>query len=349
MKVHPDLMAGYPEECIGENERSLATVFRLFDGLRLRCNDGLNESSPLPTGTLAARTQVMFWYRREGEDLKRCPAVDISVSPVFEEKMNLLASRYLKAQSRSHWLFLSHRILTSLCNAVEIPPPADLDESVIKIASPEKRIRGANEVPKDVFGDPEKMLRKNLMQASPIAQGKGTYSMSDWLRENSETFAQKQEVTSAFTLKERTKRVDEVLGDEKRIRIAKTCDSQIGRRSLLRLRSLLIAYHDQFALYHPVWNRINLTMASPFIPNFNGSGQAVSATEAIEAKNGVSQRGFYYSVPNLSMTIPSDFTTQALAFFLNNALEPMIQSVSKQVGERSTKAEASRRKTMSKE
>lgn len=345
MKVHPDLMAGYPEECIDENEKSLATVFRLFDGLRMRCNDGLSDSSPIPSGSLASRTQVMFWYKKEGEDLKRCPAVDISVSPIFEEKMNLLTSRQLKEQSRAHWLHLSHKILTSLCESVEIPPPLDLDETVLAIVSRNKRPNTVTETPKDVFGDPESMLRKNLLKASPLAQGKGVYSMSEWIQENSDLFALNYDASSAFTTKERTRRVDEVLGDDKRICIAKTCAMKVGRRSLLRLRTFLIAYHDQFALYHPVWNRINLTMANPSLPNFDGSAQAVEAIEAMEAQRGVSQRGFFYSAPNLSITIPADFTAQALALFLNKALVPMIQSVSKQVEQKSAKAEAARHKT----
>jgi hypothetical protein len=108
LRVHPDVVHSHGEEVVATNEESLQEFFRLFECLRLRCEQAENKiagASNTPAsklgGVLKPRYDLTFFYRslvaESTANVQRC-AVEVTLPAAFDERMKVSTLyRYLDA------------------------------------------------------------------------------------------------------------------------------------------------------------------------------------------------------------------------------------------------------------
>lgn len=283
LKVHPDIVHAAGAEAVAVNEGSVRELFRLFDTLKQRCGGDDGAGAPPPGAAapspLKHRYDLSFFYYAPlakggsagaggggGHELRRAN-VDIAVPPLFQERTAALEARGLAPQARSHWLGLAVDALTKLLAAVGLgavvrPALAPEHQAVVDRAREQQqahRSGGAAGSSGGRFRQADAdgamgALRRNLLQSSPLEQGKGdafpAYGMA---------------TASVYSLKQRTARVLSLLATDRPggggFAPSAGLSPEQARRGFTALRRALIAHHDGLRLYHPLWPAVAVTLA----------------------------------------------------------------------------------------
>jgi hypothetical protein len=335
LKVHPDIVHAAGPEAVSVNEASVREFFRLFDTLKQRCggDDGSGTgpgSAPLGAAPapLKHRYDLSFFYYAPpargvsgGHELRRAN-VDIAVPPLFQERTAALEGRGLAPQARSHWLGLAVDTTTKLLAAVGLggvvrPVLAPEHQAVVDRAREQQHQQqrtgsatsgasGGRFRQADADGAMG-ALRRNLLSASPLVQGKGdafpTYGMA---------------TASVYSLKQRTSRVLALLASAGRqggggFAPSPELSPEQARAGFTALRHTLIAHHDGLQLYHPLWPAVAVTLAP------SGVWAAVP--------------------PARSLTLPWDATPEETVRFIQRAFPSLVAAAQAQVPGRLARAQ----------
>jgi hypothetical protein len=262
-------------------------------------------------------------------------AVSVTVSAVFDEKMRLILRKGQAKEATAHWLNAAveaiQRCLDALDLAVALRLTPELEQLLQESRSNGNAIaadgsrtagpgsggsRGARRGGGDFMQDALSALRSNLVEHSPLVQGKGRAFPNP-----------AQAADSVFSLKERHARALSLLGREWAVGpVAGALGSSLSpaqlRAAMDRLRVLFVERHDALQLYHALWPSLQLRIGGPAQP-------------------------YYADVPARTFCVPCGVEAAPLLDMVSRFLPPMVEHASRGIGTRlraEREAEAARQK-----
>lgn len=317
LKVHPDMVHSSGSDVVAVNQAGIQEFFRLFDSLKPRCGDDDGSADPSSAQQqrqpLKTRYNLSFYYRpplpaviladlgQQAGELRRAN-VDITVPPLFQERMTQLEQRGQLKQSRSEWLGFAMDSLDKLLCAVGVdanmmlsPEHKAIVEKSAENASKARHNGGkGGELSSTQYSGALGALRANLLEYSPLLQGKGapfpTVGMSR---------------DSVFSMKERTGRALSLLSDRGKILPSSSLTGEQVRRAFNELRAAFTTYHDALQLYHPLWPAVAVNLGPT---------------------------GVWLAQPGTrSLHVPWDFSPSELVAFVQRHLPSLVASANKDV------------------
>lgn len=324
LSVHPDIMHSFGPEKASLNEACMQDYFTLFDAIRQKCGEG-PDAEGMPRG-MATTSQAFthsysfsFYFREKGgsrgeasqaaeagRPFIRRTTVDVTIPAGFVQQTTQLEQRGLFEQARALYLQLAMNAVRDLLEAVgttiDLTLAPELQKHLQEERLKKKRAKEASKASWRLPPDSHSLLRANLLNASPLLQGKGAHGAGGG--------PSPLEVgdTGVFSLRERQKRALQLLSLPSflHVRTSPSISAAEGREAVHRLRLCMTEHHDALQLYHVIWEAMAVEITEP--------------------------GGLPLALPSsCSLQLPSDFTERQLLQTVDRALPAMIAQAKRTV------------------
>lgn len=322
------MIATHPQDCIEQNQTSLAELFRFLEIVAARCDHpdpaaaaaaATQAGAPIPaSGSLQQRYSFTFYYesKSKGDSLQRF-SVDMAVPNLMEDRLRIMASRGMETNAKAHWIAFAMQAVQKLCTAAEVavnlqlsPDFHDIVERARQAAEREKEGKEGSRQQYSQAFDATFQMMVNLADASPLQQGKGQANP-------------KRGITgiSVYSLRERRARTDFLLSRHDKVTIKGGVSNTDAAGAVMRLRAAFIDHHDALMAYHPLWDACTIhigpaaasdsstTAAAPSgPPSYSGSRPGEESGHAHHQHSAA----YLADAPSLAFTLPTDFSTEML-------------------------------------
>ena len=271
LRVHPDVLPHLPPLHSTQNESSLQNLFRLFDCLRGRLENGAVSKDPIvgnyvfefwhePNLNLSSEDTVeggggaaAIFFRRE-----------LHVTSAFESQCKKLEDSGKRTAFKAQWLKVGITALSDLGQGLGLYDRGSLQLAPELSAAIAPSIsEGVHNFSKSTAGmspvSAAQALRANLLSRSPLVQGKRDTPGAPSLFEATQLVSG---ANSVFSTSQRKQRVDSFLAKPNWLKVIAPSGEEVNSRTtdfftlpamVGKLRKALMHHHDSLYLYHHSW------------------------------------------------------------------------------------------------
>lgn len=254
-RVHPDVMHRHPDKCRAVNQASLQDLHNLFTALEARCT--LNEKSISKLPTIGDSYPLQFFAVTQTDALNAFSCT-LAIPSSLEMQTQMLCKRDRGAQQAPLWLEYAVQVLSTLFRHAGIdtkiePPvrsakqPGATDPSNSATAQ-DINLSHIKPPPRSfVFQSrtdesPEAALKHNLLQYSPLVQGKSDAFPEYGFRRGSIFAKQMRENVIGNLFRNRNVEFHSTVSPRERT----VCSKRLAR--------LLVDYFDAVHGYHAIYH-----------------------------------------------------------------------------------------------